>query len=85
VSDAVATVLAAGGGIGISPTYIAASYVARGMLVPILADFAVDRFAVTALWPESRRGSPNVRAFLAFLDEVFPSPAPWDACLDRAR
>jgi DNA-binding transcriptional LysR family regulator len=85
VSDAVAAALAAGGGIGISPTYIAAPYIARGMLVPILAEFAVDRFAVTALWPESRRGSPNVRAFLAFLDEVFPSPAPWDACLDRTR
>ncbi|MBP2302463.1 LysR family transcriptional regulator [Azospirillum picis] len=81
VSDAVASTLAAGGGIGISPTYIAAPYVARGHLVPILTAFAVDRFTITALWPESRRGSPNVRAFLAFLDEVFPSPAPWDACL----
>ena len=81
VSDAVASALAAGGGIGISPTYIAAPYVARGQLVPILTAFAVDRFAITALWPESRRASPNVRAFLAFLDEVFPTPSPWDACL----
>ncbi|CAO3437058.1 LysR substrate-binding domain-containing protein [Azospirillum endophyticum] len=81
VSDAVAAALAAGGGIGISPTYIAAPYVARGQLVPILTAFAVDRFTITALWPESRRASPNVRAFLAFLDEVFPSPSPWDACL----
>ncbi|WP_247893734.1 LysR family transcriptional regulator [Azospirillum endophyticum] len=81
VSDAVASALAAGGGIGISPTYIAAPYVARGQLVPILTAFAVDRFAITALWPESRRASPNVRAFLAFLDEVFPTPPPWDACL----
>jgi len=77
-SDAVAAVLVAGGGIGISPTYIAAPHVARGALVPVLQDFAVDRSVFTALWPESRRGSPNVKAFLAFLDEVFPSPAPWD-------
>ncbi len=49
-----------------------------GALVPVLQDFAVDRSVFTALWPESRRGSPNVKAFLAFLDEVFPSPAPWD-------
>jgi len=85
VSDAVAAALAAGGGIGISPTYIAAPYVARGQLVPILTAFAVDRFPVTALWPESRRGSPNVRAFLAFLEEVFPTPAPWDAYLETVQ
>lgn len=80
-SDAVAAVLVAGGGIGISPTYLAASYVKRGALVPILREFAVERSVITALWPESRRGSPNVRAFLAFLEEVFPSPAPWDTLI----
>jgi DNA-binding transcriptional LysR family regulator len=78
-SDGVAAVLAAGGGIGISATYIAAPYVARGDLVPILTRFAVERSAITVLWPESRRGSPNVKAFLDFLGEVIPSPAPWDA------
>ena len=77
-SDAVAEILVAGGGIGISPTYIAAPYVERGALMPVLQEFAVERSMITALWPESRRGSPNVKAFLAFLGEVFPSPAPWD-------
>ncbi|CAO4191966.1 LysR family transcriptional regulator [Methylorubrum extorquens] len=77
-SDAVAEILVAGGGIGISPTYIAAPYVERGALVPILKEFAVERSVITALWPESRRSSQNVKAFLAFLDELFPSPAPWD-------
>jgi DNA-binding transcriptional LysR family regulator len=80
-SEAVAAVLVAGGGIGISPTYLAASYVQRGELVPVLHTFAVQRSVITALWPESRRGSPNVRAFLNFLDEVFPSPAPWDVLI----
>jgi DNA-binding transcriptional LysR family regulator len=80
-SDAVAAMLVADGGIGISPTYIAAPYVARGALVPVLKAFAVERSAITALWPESRRGNPNVKAFLAFLAEVFPSPAPWDRLL----
>ena len=80
-SDAVAAILVAGGGIGISPTYVVAPLVARGALVPILRDFAVERSAVTALWPESRRGNPNVKAFLAFLGEVFPSPTPWDALI----
>lgn len=80
--DAVVAVLAGGGGIGISPLYVAAPYVERGELVPILTRFAVERSSVTALWPASRGANPNVRAFLAFLDEVFPSPPPWDKVLD---
>jgi DNA-binding transcriptional LysR family regulator len=80
-SDAVAAVLVAGGGIGVSPTYIAAPYVEQGVLVPVLQEFVVERSVITALWPESRRGNPNVKAFLVFLGEVFPSPTPWDRSL----
>jgi DNA-binding transcriptional LysR family regulator len=83
-SDAVAAVVAAGGGIGLSPTYVAAPYVARGELVPVLTDFAVERFTFTALWPESRRGNPNVKAFAGFLSELFPTPAPWDVVVTDA-
>ena len=75
------TVLAAGGGICVSPPYILAPYVARGELLPILSRFAVQRSNITALWPNSRRGSPNVKAFLTFLGEIFPSPTPWDQLL----
>ncbi|WP_427145243.1 LysR family transcriptional regulator [Rhizobium pisi] len=78
-SDAVAAVVAAGGGIGISPTYIAAPYLRRGQLVPVLKEFAVDRSSITAYWTESRRGNPNVKAFVSFLGEIFPSPTAWDA------
>jgi len=88
VSDAVAAVVVAGGGIGLSPTYIAAPYVKRGELVPVMYEFAHARHPLTALWPESRRGNPNVKAFVAFLAEVFPSPAPWDQLIEavaRAR
>lgn len=71
VSDALVAALAAGGGIGIAATFITAPYVARGELVPLLSDFAVERHNITALWPESRRTNPAVRAFLALLQEVF--------------
>ena len=74
VSDALIATLAAGGGIGVSATFIAAPYVARGELVPILSEFAVERQNVTALWPESRRANPAVRAFLTLLQEIFRSP-----------
>lgn len=67
VSDAVLAGLSAGGGIGISATYIAAPYVKRGELIPFLSEFMVDHYALTALWPESRRSNPNVKAFLAYL------------------
>jgi DNA-binding transcriptional LysR family regulator len=70
-SDGVSAVLIAGGGIGISATYIAAPHVARGELVPILEDYALDRSSVTAVWPESRRHSPNVKAVLHFLTELW--------------
>ncbi|MDR3413393.1 MAG: LysR substrate-binding domain-containing protein [Formivibrio sp.] len=71
VSDALVAVLAAGGGIGISATFVAVPYVARGELVPVLPEFAVERHNITAVWPESRRANPAVRAFLTMLQEVF--------------
>ena len=69
-SEALVAVVAAGGGIGMLATFIAAPYVARGELVPILSDFAVERNNIAALWPESRRANPAVRAFLALLQEL---------------
>jgi DNA-binding transcriptional LysR family regulator len=66
-SEAVLATLVAGGGIGICATFIAAPYVARGELVPVLSQHAVVRHTITALWPESRRANPAVRAFLDHL------------------
>lgn len=83
-SDAVAAVVAAGGGIGISPTYVAAPFVKRGEMVPVFAQHQVDKFAITALWPVSRRGSPNVKVFLEFLSALFPTPTSWDAIVASA-
>lgn len=83
LSDAVAAIVAAGGGIGISPTYLAARYVERGALVPVLQEFAVQRSTIMALWPETRRTSPNVRTFLAFLGQIFRVPTTWDDVIER--
>ncbi len=71
VSDAVVGLLAAGGGIGIAATFLAAPYVARGELVPVLSDFAVERHNITALWPANRGTNPAVRAFIDWLEGVF--------------
>lgn len=77
-TEAVTVAVAGGAGIGLSPTYVAAPYVARGELAPVLADYWADRHSITALWSESRRGNPNVKAFVAFLREIFSDPTPWD-------
>lgn len=66
-SDAVIAAVAAGGGIGMAASFAVTGHVARGELVPVLSAYAVDRPALTALWPESRRANPAVRAFVAML------------------
>ena len=70
-SDALVAALVAGGGIGLTASFIAAPHVASGTLVPVLARYAVERHNITALWPESRRANPAVRAFLALLQDLF--------------
>lgn len=70
VSEAVLATLVAGGGVGLSATFVAAPYVARGELVPILTEYAVERHNITALWPEGRRANPAVRAFLTLLQDI---------------
>lgn len=82
-SDAVAAVIAAGGGIGMSPTYIAAPFLESGVLVPVLKEYALDRFDIIAFWPDSRRGNPTVKAFVSFLSEICPAPTPWDEMFER--
>ena len=77
-SEIVSGVIAAGGGIGFLPTYMSAHHVRNGVLVPVLPAYAFNRAWITALWPESRRNSLNVRAFIDMLGEVFASPTAWE-------
>lgn len=66
-SEGVLAAIAAGAGIGMASSFMADSWVERGALVPVLAEFAVARHNLTVLWPESRRLNPAVRAFLDML------------------
>lgn len=68
-SEAVIAAVAAGGGIGMAASFAAAAHVARGELIPVLAAHGVERHALTALWPESRRANPAVKAFISMLAE----------------
>lgn len=69
-SEAVISTVAAGAGIGMAASFMATPWVKRGELVPVLADFAVERHNITAVWPQSRRTNPAVRAFLETLTEA---------------
>jgi DNA-binding transcriptional LysR family regulator len=70
-SEAVMATICAGAGIGMATSFMAAPSVKRGELIPVLSDFAVERHNITAVWPESRRTNPAVRAFLNELIKLF--------------
>ncbi|GMB63005.1 LysR family transcriptional regulator [Pectobacterium parmentieri] len=63
-SEAVIAAIAAGAGIGMASNFMAISLVRDKKLVPVLSDFAVERRNISAVWHESRRSNPAVRAFL---------------------
>lgn len=69
-SEGVMTATAAGAGIAMGTSFAAAAWVKRSQLTPVLSEFSVERQNVTAVWPESRRTNPAVRAFLQILIEV---------------
>lgn len=69
-SEGVMTAIAAGAGIGMGTSFAAATWIERGRLRPVLTQFSVERHNVTAVWPESRRTNPAVRAFLQMLIEL---------------
>ena len=81
-TDAVLTFILNGGGIGMLPSFIADSFVRKGELIPVMEESWVVRNDITAFWPESRRGNPNVRAFMDFLGSVFPENIPWNTRFD---
>ncbi|WP_246361816.1 MULTISPECIES: LysR family transcriptional regulator [Halomonadaceae] len=68
-SEAVIAAMTAGAGIGMAASFMAAPRVRRKELVPLLPDFDVERHNIVALWPQSRRTNPAVRAFIDMLIE----------------
>ena len=68
-SEAVIAAMTASAGIGMAASFMAAPRVRRKELVPILPDFDVERHNIVALWPQSRRTNPAVRAFIEMLSE----------------
>ncbi len=79
--EALAAAAAAGVGVAAVATYIVAPYARDGRLVPLLTGFVAEQAPISLVYPESRRLSPAVRAFLGFVAELVPPDPPWDAAL----
>ncbi|HEC11965.1 MAG TPA: LysR family transcriptional regulator [Acidiferrobacteraceae bacterium] len=69
----------AGRGICMHPSFITYDAVARGDLVPILADISWPATQAYALYPATRHLSQRVRAFVDYLVERFEGRPYWDA------
>lgn len=80
--EAVAVLAASGLGVACVASYIADAHIRAGRLVPLLAAYAVEEAPISAVYPDTRRASPAVRAFVAFAAELIPPRPAWD---DAAR
>jgi DNA-binding transcriptional LysR family regulator len=63
----------AGLGVTMIPSFMVASDVARGALVPLLSRHAAERFFVHAVFPHHRHLAASARAFVDFLVDVTKS------------
>ncbi len=70
-SEAVIAAVSAGAGIGMATSFMTASLVRKKALIPVLSDFAIERHNISAVWHESRRSNPAVRAFIDLMLEQF--------------
>lgn len=68
----------AGAGITMLPTYLAASAIATGRLVQVLADWQPDDLGVYGLYASRQHMPATLRTLLDFLVARFGPEAPWD-------
>jgi DNA-binding transcriptional LysR family regulator len=76
---AVCQAAAAGLGIALMATWVAADDLRSGALVPVLRDYPlVSTQTLWAIYPSARELAPKVRAFIDWLLEEFGPEPPWD-------
>ncbi|MDN0085622.1 LysR substrate-binding domain-containing protein [Crenobacter sp. SG2305] len=71
-----------GGGLLLMPTWLVGEDIAAGRLLPVLEEWSPtvgpDEGAIWAVYPQNRRGSKRLVAFLDFLVQHFGSPPYWE-------
>ncbi len=76
--DFLANAAAHGMGVVIQPTFIAATAIRAGNLIPVLTDYSWPISPAYAVYPPTRHLSYRVRAFIDFLADKFSGTPQWD-------
>jgi DNA-binding transcriptional LysR family regulator len=71
----------AGLGLVILPTFLAADAIAAGELVPVLSAFAPSGGQVSAVFRQSKRGSPKIQSLVKFVAERLGQPPVWEMAI----
>lgn len=73
-----------GFGIVYGPTFVFASHLAAGELVPVLTSYTNPVLPLHAITPTAKHVNVKTRLFIERLRLAFESPAPWDRWLDAS-
>jgi DNA-binding transcriptional LysR family regulator len=72
-------------GIVCLPTFVAADELASGELVPLLGDYELSSFWLSAVYPATHRATVKVKRFVEFVADRFAPEPPWDVPLIERR
>lgn len=77
-SLAIRDMLMAGAGVARMPTFVVGEALQRGLLIPLLNDYATEPSALYTVYPPNRYLSPKARVFVDYVVARFAPPAEWD-------
>ncbi len=63
------------------PTFVAAEELVAGRLLPLLVEYELPLFWLSAVYPATHRATVKVRRFVDFIADRFGGEPPWDAPL----
>ncbi len=71
----------AGLGLVILPMFMAADAIAADELVPVLTDYAPTAGQISAVFRQSKRGSPKIQSLVKFVTEQLGQPPVWEVTI----
>ena len=71
----------AGAGVVCIPTLVASRYLVSGQLVPVLTDWQLSSFWLSAIYPHNSRHGLKLQLFINHLMKKFAGTPPWDQVL----
>ncbi|RFU44551.1 LysR family transcriptional regulator [Paraburkholderia sp. DHOC27] len=77
-AEALVAAAVSGAGIINLPTYLVATEIRQGRLLPLLQSFAVEGIPIRAMYPTRKHLTPKVRLFIDQLIAAWQPVPPWD-------